>query len=264
MSRLSAVSLFAGCGGSDLGLRYAGVEPIWANELSEIACQHYAEVVGPGIIHQGDIRAIEKFPKAEVLVGCYPCQGYSQAGRRTCTDGINFSLQQFDRALRLIKPRAFIVENVDGMRFSQNKSSSKTNSHGFRIAGYRVKWSALDAKDYGLAQDRRRLFLVGIRPSERIEFRFPDPTHGDGHGLKPYRTLRDVIWKYRDAPPDSYDAAPLHWYYLSRNRRRTWGQQAPCVVAHWRHVGLHPDSPPLRRVGTDRWEFTPRGARPTI
>ena len=255
----SAVSLFAGCGGSDLGLLAAGVEPRWANELDELACELHSQVTGLDVIQPGNVCGIRTFPKSDLLAGCYPCQGYSQGGRRDGRASVNFLYQEFDRALRQIRPLAFIVENVDGMRFAQNSQLLRSQLVRFRLAGYALAWRVLDAKDYGLAQDRRRLFIVGIRSSEGIRYAFPDPTHGPGNGRRRWATLRDVIWHLRDAPPGSYDEEPLHWYYLSRNRRRTWGQQAPCIVAHWRHVGLHPDSPPLRKVGRDRWEFTRPG-----
>lgn len=253
----SAISLFAGCGGSDLGLRGSGIEPIWANEIQRSACEIFERVTGLNTMVEGDIRAIDKFPKADILAGCYPCQGYSQGGRREHSDKINYLYQEFDRALRQVKPLAFIVENVDGMRFSQNQHLLNNQLKRFRLAGYSVNWQVLDAKDYGLAQDRRRLFMVGVRSKERIRFRFPEPTHGPG--ALPRATLKDTIWALRKAPAGSFDPEPFHWYYLSRNRRRTWSQQSPCVVAHWRHVALHPDSPPLRKVGPDHWEFTRPG-----
>lgn len=207
----------------------------------------------------GDIRGVERFPKADILAGCYPCQGYSQGGRRDDTDNINFLYQEYDRALRQVKPLAFVVENVDGMRFAQNHHLLQNQLVRFRLAGYRVSWKVLNARDFGLAQDRRRLLIVGIRSKERKVFDFPEPTHGTQPGMKPYATLRDAIWHLRKAPTGSYNDEPLHWYYLSRNRRRSWSEQATCVVAHWRHVGLHPDSPPLRKVGKDRWELTNDG-----
>jgi len=256
--QFSAVSLFSGCGGSDLGLLHAGIAPIWANDISESACQLHERVTGLKIMHSGDIRKVKKFPKADILAGCYPCQGYSQGGRRDKSDKINFLYREFDRALRRIRPLAFIVENVDGMRFSQNDHLLRNQLVRFRLAGYRLSWKVLDAKDFGLAQDRKRLFIVGIRSAEEICYEFPRPTHGPRCANR-YRTMRDVIWHLRDAPEESYNTEPLHWYYLSRNRRRTWNQQASCVVAHWRHVGLHPDSPPLRKVCEDQWEFTRTG-----
>ena len=250
-----AVSLFSGCGGSDLGLREAGVRTVWANDASEAACELYEAVTGAKktILHC-DVANVEKFPTAELLIGCYPCQGYSQGGRRNDEDKINYLYQHFDRALRKIRPRAFIVENVDGMRFAHNEHLLRAQLTRFRLAGYRANWQVLDAKAYGLAQDRKRLFIVGIGSSEKKQFLFPEPTHGPEADL-PFKTLRDRIWNLRDAPNGSFNEEPFHWYYLSRNRRREWHQQSPCVVAHWRHVGLHPDSSPLRKLGPDRWEF---------
>lgn len=256
-AQLSAISLFSGCGGSDLGLKAAGIDSIWANDSSESACELYEVVTAKGVIHPGSVEGVEKFPKADILAGCYPCQGYSQGGRRTNTDGINFLYQHFDRALRQVKPLAFIVENVDGMRFSHNQHLLKNQLVRFRSAGYRVSWKVLNARDYGLAQNRCRLFIVGIRSSESKLFEFPKPSYGPG--AIPYRTMRDVIWRLREAPHGSYNEEPFHWYYLSRNRRHEWDDQSPCVVAHWRHVGLHPDSTPLVKKGTDHWEFIREG-----
>ncbi len=232
---------------------------MWANDANESACELYQAVTGTqNIIRHDNIARVSEFPKAELLVGCYPCQGYSQGGRRNDEDNINYLYQHFDRALRRVCPRAFVVENVDGMRFSQNRQLLRAQLTRFRMAGYSVNWRVLDAKDYGLAQDRKRLFIVGIRSSERKSFAFPKETHGPGRA-KRHTTLKDRIWGFRKAPPGSYNEEPFHWYYLSRNRRREWHQQSPCVVAHWRHVGLHPDSPPLRKLGTDRWAFAEHG-----
>ena len=255
----SAASLFAGCGGSDLGLLHAGIVPTWANEISENACELHERVTGLRIVNPGDVRRISRFPRVDILAGCYPCQGYSQGGCRDGTARINYLYQEFDRALRQVRPLAFIVENVDGMRFAHNYHLLRNQLVRFRFARYRISWKVLDAKDYGLAQDRCRLFIVGIRSSQSVRYTFPEPTHGHGLGRFPYATLRDEIRHLRKAPQGSYDTEPFHWYYLSRNRRRTWCQQAPCIVAHWRHVGLHPDSPPLRKIGRDRWEFSRQG-----
>jgi DNA (cytosine-5)-methyltransferase 1 len=238
-------------------MRDAGIEAVWANDACESACELYDTIVAPGVIKHSPIEKISRFPKADILAGCYPCQGYSQAGRRNKADGINYLYQHFDRALRKIRPLAFIVENVDGMSFSQNRHLLNNQLVRFRMAGYRLNWQVLNAKDYGLAQNRRRLFIVGIRSSEKKTFEFPTPPYGTLEN--PRITMRDAIWHLRDAPPGSYNEEPFHWYYLSRNRRHGWDDQAPCIVAHWRHVGLHPDSIPLKKRGTDWWEFSRRG-----
>jgi DNA (cytosine-5)-methyltransferase 1 len=242
-----------------LGLMSAGIEPVWANEINETACELYSQVVKKNTIEHANICDIDIFKKADILAGCYPCQGYSQGGRRNTDDGINYLYQEFDRALRQIRPLAFIVENVDGMSFSHNEPLLNNQLTRFRLAGYRVSWKVLDAVRYGLAQERRRLFIVGIRSAEGKKFTFPQPTHGNEEGQLPPLTLRDVIWDLRDAPQGSYNEEPFHWYYLSRDRGRWWTEQSPCIVAHWRHLGLHPDSPPLERMGTDKWRFKYEG-----
>lgn len=256
-TKYTAVSLFSGCGGSDLGLVSAGIRPIWANEINSTACEMYKKLTGFSHMVNADIALIDKFPEADILVGCYPCQGYSQGGRRKNTDEINFLYRHFDRALRAIRPRAFIVENVNGMRFSQNQHLLSNQIYRFRMAGYNVSWQVLDAKHYGLAQDRKRLFIVGIQSSENKRYCFPFPSYGTPES--PFKTLRDVIYPYRNSPKGSYNEEDFHWYYLSRNRRREWNEQSPCIVANWRHVGLHPDSPPLHRAGPDKWVFATEG-----
>lgn len=262
MMKYSALSLFSGCGGSDIGLCNTDVEVVHAIEKNEAACTLYESVTKSKVIEQADIASIDRFTKADLLVGCYPCQGYSQGGRRKSSASINYLYREFDRALRQTKPLAFIVENVDGMRFSQNSHLLENQLRRFRSAGYRVIWNVLDAKDFGVAQCRKRLFIVGIRSSEQLDYIFPTPTHGP-HASRPYRTQRDVIWRFRDKTNQTYNDEPFHWYYLSRNRRKDWDEPSATVVARDRHVGLHPDSPKLVKIGTDHWEFngSPEDAR---
>lgn len=245
-SQPKAVSLFSGCGGSDLALISKGFDVVWANDIWKPACEVYRANIPNAKIRCGSIADVKKFPKAGLLVGCYPCQGYSQGGpRRAKKDDRNFLYRQFDRALRAIKPKAFVVENVDGMKFGKNHQLLDSQLTRYRLAGYRVKWSVLDAKDYGVAQSRRRIFLVGVRTDVKFDYDFPHPTHGPGRS-EAYASQRDAIGKLPRWPVGEFNTEPLHWYYLSRNRRHTWGKQSGCIVGHWRQVPLHPSSPPLK------------------
>jgi DNA (cytosine-5)-methyltransferase 1 len=253
-AQYTAVSLFSGCGGSDVGMKQAGIESVWANDISESACNLYERVAARNVIQHQPVQTVERFPKADILAGCYPCQGYSQGGRRNPEDGLNFLYRDFDRALRQIKPLAFIVENVSGMKQQHNASLLRNQITRFRMAGYSVNYSVLDASHFGLPQRRKRIFIVGIRSAEKKKFQFPSPSHGP-EATVPYRTMREAIWHFRDAPEGSFNSEPFHWYYLSRNRRHDWDDLAPCVVANWRHTALHPDSPPLYKVGKDEWQF---------
>ena len=256
-SQPKAISLFSGCGGSDLALKRAGFDVIWSNDKWTAACETHKDNIKPSNMQEGDIASFENFPRAHLLVGCYPCQGYSQGGKRSWSDSINFLYREFDRVLRRVKPRAFIVENVNGMVFGESRSLLENQLTRYRSAGYKVKWTVLNARDFGVAQHRKRVFLVGIRSDQNVEFNFPKPTHGPGR--RRFVTQRDVLAGLPPWPSGEFNKEALHWYYLSRKRRMPWGKQSPCIVGHWRHVPLHPSSPPLKRIHTDRWEFTKQG-----
>jgi DNA (cytosine-5)-methyltransferase 1 len=258
-SGVRAISLFSGCGGSDLALLNGGYEVVWANDVWEPACRTYEANLGSGNIQCGDIAKYDSFPSAELLVGCYPCQGYTQGGKRDWGAPINFLYRQFDRALRSIQPVAFIVENVNGMAYGESRGLLENQLRRYRLAGYRVKWAVMNAKDYGVAQNRRRVFLVGVRSSLDFHYDFPSPTHGEIKPLLPLVNQKAALSGLPKWPAGEFNDEPFHWYYLSRRRRHDWDEPSPCIVGHWRHVPLHPMSPPLKRIHTDKWEFEYEG-----
>ncbi len=258
MRKVKTISLFAGCGGSDYALHNAGYQIVWANDIWDLACKTYQDNLPDAKIKEGGIADFFHFPGADLLVGCYPCQGFTQGGRREWGDSINYLYREFDRVLRSVLPKAFVVENVNGMAYGPNERLLANQLRRYRSAGYRVQWRVLNARDFGVAQCRRRVFLVGVRSDLSFEYRFPVATHGVVTGPK-FVTQRDVITGLSRRARGKYNHEPLHWYYMSRNRRRDWDEPAPCVVGHWRHVPLHPASPPLRRIHTDKWEFSTEG-----
>src|ERR1700683_1163637 len=252
-----AISLFSGCGGSDLALQRCGYKIVWANDIWELASATYKDNIPNPRIETGDIARFDKFPKADLLVGCYPCQGYSQGGKRKWNASVNFLYREFDRVLRTVRPKAFVVENVSGMAYGESRSLLDNQIIRYRLAGYKVKWQVLNAKDFGVAQNRRRVFLVGIRSDLNVKYNFPESTHGPGK--QPFVTQHAAIGHLPRWPQGEFNQESFHWYYLSRKRRLPWGKQSPCIVGHWRHVPLHPLSPPLKRIDTDHWKFTRRG-----
>ena len=249
-----AVSLFSGCGGSDSGLHQAGHEVILANDVLPYARDFYVRNLPETDYVLGDVGELRNFPSADILSGCYPCQGFSQGGVRKADRNINYLYREFDRALRQIKPKAFIVENVSGMQRSDLSHLLGNQLIRFRLAGYRVSWKVLNAEDYGVPQERRRLFLVGIRSDFGIKYVFPDPTHGPSTTLQ-CLTIRDAIGHLPLWPDGEFNTEKFHWYYMSRNRYRAWDELSKTVVARSRHVNLHPISPRLVRIHTDKWVF---------
>jgi DNA (cytosine-5)-methyltransferase 1 len=258
MAKLKAISLFSGCGGSDLAVQRCGFDIVWANDIWGTACETYRDNIIPAKIEVGDISQFHNFPKTDLLFGCYPCQGYSQGGRREPENPTNYLYRHFDRVLRAGLPKAFVVENVNGMAYGENRRLLMNQVHRYRMAGYRVVWKVLDAKDYGVAQTRKRVFIVGIRSDIGVTYEFPTPTHGP-EANRPYVTQFDAIGKMPRWPEREFNAEPFHWYYMSRKRRHPWKQPSPCIVGHWRHVPLHPMSPPLKRIDTDHWRFSRAG-----
>lgn len=250
----TVVSLFSGCGGSDAGVLRAGFDVLMANDILPYARDVYL-ANHPGTDYVlGDISAIESFPSADLLVGCYPCQGFSQGGVRKADRKINTLYLEFARALRIVKPKAFIVENVSGMVRSNFEHLLKDQFKVFEEAGYRVKSQILNASHFGVAQDRKRIFIVGIHEKFGLDFTFPSALYGEG--LKPFTTIRDAIGSLPDWPVGEFYDADFHWYYLSRNRRQNWDQVSKTIVANPRHMPLHPISPTLEKLGPDKWQFT--------
>ena len=251
---MKAISLFSGCGGSDAGLLAAGFEIVMANDISAYAKDVYVANHAATDFVLGNVKTIKIFPAADILVGCYPCQGFSQGGVRDPARKINELYLEFARALKQVKPKAFIVENVSGMVRSNFQHLLRSQLNVFAEAGYKVKAEILNAADFGVAQDRRRIFIVGIRNDLNHEYSFPKPTHGDGRA-NPRVTIREALKYMRHWPIGEYYEREFHWYYLSRDRRRGWDETSKTIVANPRHMPLHPVSPALRKLEHNVWQF---------
>ena len=253
-----AVSLFSGCGGSDAGVIAAGFEVVMANDLLPYARDVYLANHPETDYRVGNVAKIEVFPAAELLVGCYPCQGFSQGGARDPSKKINTLYLEFARALHAIQPKAFIVENVSGMVRANFSHLLDDQFKVFTEAGYRVKAKVLNAVDYGVAQERKRIFIVGVRDDLGVEYEFPEPTHGENRAAAQI-TIRDAIGDLPEWPVGEFCDQDFHWYYMSRDRRRDWNQPSKTIVANLRHMPLHPMSPPMVRVVQDKWVFAHEG-----
>ena len=252
---MEVVSLFTGCGGSDRGLVDAGWHILMANDNLPYAREVYEANLPETDFRTTNIEEIKTFPSADLLIGCYPCQGYSQGGARDADRSVNRLYREFDRALRKIRPKAFVVENVPGMARSNNRHYLRAQLVRFRSAGFRVaEPQCINSAHYGLAQERRRIFIVGIRSDLGLTYQFPEPTHGPG--LRPIKTQRDVLDGSKEEwPTGEFLDQEFHWYYLSRNRYRGWDEPSKTILANPRHMPLHPMSPPLVKTGKDKWVF---------
>ncbi len=261
---LDAVSLFSGCGGFDYGATQAGLRIIWANDKDPHTLAAYKSILPNVPMLIQDIRKVEKFPTADVLIGCYPCTGFSIAARRRGKDGKernlmetegNFLYKEYLRALSCVKPKYFFVENVLGMASAMKGWFFEEQLKGFRELGYTPKPALLHGVQYGLPQDRKRVFIVGVRNdiAQDYEYEFPKPTHGIG--LLPFRTIRDAIGNMPLMPYGEFLESGFHGHYLTRNRKRHWDSPSYTIVANSSHVPLHPAGDPMIQTGKDKWEL---------
>lgn len=254
---MDVLSLFCGCGGMDLGFEEAGHKIVWANDIYGVACETYAENFSIKPLRE-DIRKVQSFPDADIVIGGYPCQGFSLAGNRDAFDKRNYMYLEFAKVLRAVQPKMFVAENVKGVivPFKGSATALDLMEQEFRSCGYRVTSQLLNAKDHGVPQDRERVFIVGIRNDLRKDFVFPKKSHGKPP-LKTFKTLRDAIGDLPEPKKgEYYDHKSFSSRYMSRNRIRRWNQVSYTIQASGRHAPLHPSCPPMRKVETDVWEFT--------
>lgn len=263
MKKINAISLFSGCGGFDYGASKAGINIIWANDIDRVAASAYQSIFpGTEFIHS-DVQSIKLFPPADVLIGCYPCTGFSLAARRKWKDRTerdllsidgNFLYKEFLRVLDQIRPKYFFVENVRGMLSAHNGWFFEQQLTGFKERGYAVSYQCLHAQDLGLPQSRQRVFIVGIREdiSKYFKYAFPTATHGP-NATQGYTTLRQAIGDMPLWPKGEFLDRSFHGHYLTRNRKRGWKELSYTIVANASHVPLHPEGLPMAYVSTDKW-----------
>lgn len=205
MTPISTVDLFAGAGGLSLGFRMAdrGYEPLFAVELEEAAARTFKRNFDSNV-RAGSIEDVHDFPEADVVIGGPPCQGFSPLGRdrdEVSRTHLNQLWRKYIKAVKQIKPRAFVIENVPQFQRSPQfvELLTKMESDDW-LRGYSYEFGVLDAADYGVAQHRKRGVLLAVRDISAVPWP-PPPTHGLP-GLPDHRTVRDEIWNLFPRMPE--------------------------------------------------------------
>jgi DNA (cytosine-5)-methyltransferase 1 len=190
------VSLFSGAGGLDLGLIKAGHKIIWANDNDFDSCETYKLNIGKHIIWKDIAEVnIKEIPDCDVIVGGFPCQGFSMANMlRAADDERNKLYKHFHRIIKEKNPQYFIAENVRGILSLNNGEAIKKIVKDFSNAGYRVKYQTINTADFGVPQTRMRVIIAGTRKdlSQEKEFQFPQPTHKKINWVSIGKALRDI------------------------------------------------------------------------
>lgn len=196
---LTMVDFFCGAGIGAVGFKLAGFDIIDALDNKEYAVNTYNRNIG-NHARIADVRTLKSIdvPYADVYVGGFPCKPFSFAGKgKGIEDKVNGDLgYHFYRLVREKQPKAFIVENVKGIISKKHRGFFDELIENFTEAGYNVDWRVINCYDYGVAQLRERVFVVGIRNDLGFNYEFPDPVPESER-----KVLRDAIGDLPD--PDN-------------------------------------------------------------
>lgn len=267
---MNLISLFSGAGGLDKGFHNAGFTTELAVEFDKKICPTFKANFPDAELIESDIRKIPSwmFPAVVTgIIGGPPCQSWSEAGSlRGIEDARGQLFYEYIRILRDIKPLFFVAENVSGMLAQRHSSAVNSFMNLFKDAGYDVNLKMLNANDYGVSEDRDRVFYIGFRNDLCIkDYSYPSP-------LSHKPTLRETIWDLqftaipaRDknktngndciVPNNEYFVGNFSPIFMSRNRVRSWDEPGFTVQASGRQCQLHPQAPKMIKVEKNVQKF---------
>jgi len=266
---MKLISLFTGAGGLDLGFEQAGFKIVWANEFDSTIWETFEYNFPHVPLDKRSINDIssKEIPDAFGVIGGPPCQSWSEAGAgRGINDSRGKLFFEYFRILKDKKPVFFLAENVSGMLLPKHIDSFYIILKSFKEIGYNISYALLNAIDYGVPQDRKRVIIVGFKQYTKRFFEFPPP-------LLSNLTLKDAIWDIRDNAKSNLDAKkdagysnPInHEYmvgnfstiYMSRNRVRSWNEPSFTIQAGGRHAPIHPQAPKMKFIEQNKRIFLP-------
>lgn len=260
---MNVVSFFAGAGGLDLGFQKAGFNVIWANEYDKEIWETYSKNHPHTTLDKRSIVNVpsEDVPECDGIIGGPPCQSWSEAGSmKGISDKRGQLFYDFIRILEAKQPKFFLAENVSGMLLGRHSDALENIKEMFRNAGigYELSFEMVNACDYNVPQDRKRVIFVGIRKDLNFKYQFQKTSFSK-------ITLEDVIGDLRDNvlpasnmnktngdncnfPNHEYMTGGFSTIYMSRNRVRSWDEQSFTIQAGGRHAPLHPQAPKMEFV----------------
>lgn len=272
---MNILSLFSGCGGLDLGFEKAGFNIPVANEFDKTIWDTF-KINHPNTkLIEGDVRQVTEQDIREMfngrvdgIIGGPPCQSWSEAGSlRGIDDARGQLFFEYIRILKQFKPKFFLAENVKGMLANRHSEAVKRILELFSESGYDVSLTLVNAKDFGVAEERKRVFYIGFRKDLKVKFKFPEgSTKDDDKKI----SLRDIIWDLKDsAVPaasknqhnekainnNEYFTGSYSPIFMSRNRVKSWDEQAFTVQASGRQCQLHPQAPKMVKFDTNDCRF---------
>lgn len=262
------VSLFSGAGGLDKGFEQAGFDIIWANEYDSSIWETFEYNFPNTILDKRSIRNVPSFdiPDCIGIIGGPPCQSWSEAGAlRGINDARGQLFYEFIRILKDKKPLFFLAENVEGMLAQRHSEALMNIKKLFRESDYNLSFRLINANNYNVPQDRKRVIFVGYRNDLNLTFKFPE--------MQEYKpVLKDVIWDLQNSaipakeknytngknckiPNHEYMIGGFSTIFMSRNRVRAWDEPSFTIQAGGRHAPIHPQAPKMAFIEQNKREF---------
>lgn len=254
MREFTAISLFCGAGGLDIGFERAGFKTIWANDFEPDACKTHENWSDAKVVC-GDIAKVDinTIPDADIILGGFPCQGFSLSGPRKIDDSRNVLYKHYVKIVKKKKPLMFVGENVKGILTMGGGQVIEAIIEEFSECGYDVYCKLLNARDFEVPQDRERVIICGFRKDLNIKhFEYPTP-----RGF--IVTLREALKNIPEPTDDEVCMAPYSSRFMSRNRKRGWNEVSYTIPAMAKQVTLYPGSPDMNKIDKDLWEFGKEG-----
>jgi len=183
-SNMKAISLFSGMGGDSLGIRNANLNLVAYSEKIKVIQETHelnfpnSKLIGNGDITKTDDAEFKKYKGVvDLIFAGFPCQGFSQAGKKLPSDPRNTLFREFLRATKLIKPKYIIGENVKGLlkrKTSDGELYIDIIKSEFEKEGYNIYTKVMKCNLYGIPQNRHRLIIIGIKKTLGQTFKFPE------------------------------------------------------------------------------------------
>jgi DNA (cytosine-5)-methyltransferase 1 len=269
---MKLATFFAGAGGLDMGFKKAGFEILWANEYDKSIWETYLKNHKNVFLDKRSITDIhvDEVPECDGIIGGPPCQSWSEAGAmRGIEDKRGQLFFDFIRILEAKQPKFFLAENVSGMLLETHGDALQNIKKMFRDCGYNLSFQMLNVSDYGVPQDRKRVFFVGYRVDLGIKFEFPETTTplnkitlkqaiGDLEGTALPASVGNMSnYDKCLVSNHEYMTGGFSTIYMSRNRVRAWDEVSFTIQAGGRHAPIHPQAPKFEFVEQNTRIFVP-------
>ncbi|MCL2051748.1 MAG: DNA cytosine methyltransferase [Lachnospiraceae bacterium] len=213
ISKYNVIDLFCGCGGFSLGFKQAGFSVKMGIDNWQDAIITYKHNLGDVVALNEDLKEMSgeriletlgvEADDIDVIIGGPPCQGFSVSGKRNEDDPRNGLYKSFVNVVKHIMPKVFVMENVPGIIRLFDGTALESVLADFSGLGYEISYDMLSSENFGVPQQRRRVFFVGIKKkNNNVEkFIFPAPTHGGKTGVS-LLTSKDAISDLDFIPDD--------------------------------------------------------------